>query len=59
MRFLLTLTLLAVGIGAFMFGTSRPAADTGFRRAAPRRPRRRIPPEQTAHAAAERWYDEV
>jgi len=58
MRFMFTLLLLTVGIGAFLLGSSRPAAQQP-RQAPPARPRRRIPPELTAAAAADRWYDEV
>lgn len=58
MRFMFTLLLLTIGIGAFLLGSSRPAAAEA-RQAPPPRPKRRIPPEQTAAAAAERWYDEA
>lgn len=60
MRVLWRLMLLAVGVGAFMVASQRPAAQPAPpRRREPQRRRRRIPPEMTAHAAAERWYDEV
>lgn len=58
MRIALVLTILAIAVGTFLLLTNRAQPAPAMRRI-PVEPRRRIAPELTAAAAAERWYDET
>lgn len=56
MRVALMLTILAIAAATFVLMTGRTQASV---RPAVAAPRRRIAPELTAAAAADRWYDEA
>lgn len=58
MRIALLLAIVTAAVGSFMLASGRPRAHAASRPPIPRRPRR-IHPELTAAAAAERWYDEA
>ena len=58
MRVALMLTILATAAAMFILMTGRTPPKAAPHRIAAR-PRRRIDPELTAAAAADRWYDEV
>ena len=58
MRVEFMLIILAIAAGTFFLMTGRQQPMAAPRLAVARR-RRRISPELTASAAAERWYDEA
>jgi hypothetical protein len=58
MRLELMLTILAIAAGMFFLMTGRPQPVAAPRLATATR-KRRIAPELTAAAAADRWYDEA
>jgi hypothetical protein len=57
MRVMFMLTILALALATFILMTGRAQPQAAPMRVAV--PRRRVAPELTASAAAERWYDEV
>ena len=58
MRLALMLLVVALAIGTFILATARPQQRAPVPVPVRRQPRR-IAPELTASAAADRWYDEA